>query len=247
MLATGMAGRSRFGADGIGQVLSQTGYGGSGDLGGGAPVAALGGGFKRMAGLGALGYLAYRALQERRQNAEAQGVSGASHSGGGILGDLFGQLGIDEGRPGETTERDTAQGSLGDRLSRVLRGPPQAEALPEVAMEDQEALLLIRAMIAAANADGSISAEERNRILSVSQEAGIDEQDRRVLENELANPRSIDQLLPEVQGDPEKAEQVFLASRAAVDRDSETGRAYLAYLAARLGIPADRVQAIQAA
>ena len=76
-------------------------------------------------------------------------------------------------------------------------------------MEDHKALLLIRAMIAAANADGEITAVERQRILGKLDEAGADPDDRRIIEQELQQPRSLDALLRDVT-DPETAEQVYL-------------------------------------
>ena len=108
-------------------------------------------------------------------------------------------------------------------------------------MGDQKALLLIRAMIAAANADGQITAVERQRILGKLDEAGADVEDRRIVEQELQQPRSLDALLRDVT-DPETAEQVYLASEMAIDAGSPAEKSYLQYLAARLNLPEDRVQ-----
>jgi len=117
---------------------------------------------------------------------------------------------------------------------------PEAQAAAE-SMGDQKALLLIRAMIAAANADGQITAVERQRILSKLDEAGAAADDRRIVEQELQQPRSLDALLRDVT-DPETAEQVYLASEMAIDAGSPAEKSYLQYLAARLNLPEDRVQ-----
>ena len=61
-----------------------------------------------------------------------------------------------------------------------------------------------------------------------------------VFERELSNPRSIDQIVGEVK-DRETGEQVYLASRIAMNPDTAAERAYLDFLAARLSIPADRL------
>ena len=107
-------------------------------------------------------------------------------------------------------------------------------------------MLLIRAMIAAANADGEIAPEERERITSKLDQAGAGPDERAVLERELQNPRSVDQIVRDVDG-PQTAEQVYLASRIAMNPDTAAERAYLDFLAARLNIPADRLSQLNAA
>jgi len=263
MLATGMGGHSGRNTQHIGSILGRSGVGTASAGRGGSS-------FKQTAGLAALGYLAYRAYQERQQNqagsssapsAPRQSSSpwGSPQSGGslgGILGGIFGG--------GSTSGASTSGGSmggggtgsgggsLGERLSNVLqpRGAPQPSggggAYPELAMEDQHALLLIRAMITAANADGNISAEERQQVLSALDEAGAGPEERRIVEHELNNPQPIDTLLKGVR-DEQTAEQVYMASVMAVGKISEEERAYLQYLASRLRIDPQRLQQIHQA
>ncbi len=95
-------------------------------------------------------------------------------------------------------------------------------------------------MIAAANADGQITPEERQQIASKLLQAGAGPDERKVFERELSNPRSVDQIVGEVK-DRETGEQVYLASRIAMNPDTAAERAYLDFLAARLSIPADRL------
>ena len=255
MLATGMGGRSRRGPAFSASPFGMGGAGGLGGLGGGLGAGSMGmsagrGGmdFKHVAGLGALGYLAYKAFQERQQNMGGQGAgsqpgAGAgTGSGGGVFGGLFG------GGQGSGSG-----GSLGDRLSSVFGsgqgGSSQREtsetrettAYTDVAMEDKQALLLIRAMIAAANADGEITSEERQRIIGKLDEAGAGPEERQVVERELANPISTDALVREVR-DQQTAEQVYLASALAIEPDTEAERSYLQYLAARLKLEPQRAE-----
>jgi uncharacterized membrane protein YebE (DUF533 family) len=254
MLATGMGGRSSrgpafsaspFGMGGLGGMGGTGGIGGLGGLGTGATgMSSMGGGggmdFKHVAGLGALGYLAYKAFQERQQNSGAQGAGSSTGTGGGIFGGLFGG-----GQGGSAPGQPQGGGSLSDRLSSVFssqqRDAPETGAYPDVAMEDQQALLLIRAMIAAANADGEISPEERQAILGKLDEAGAGPDERQVVERELASPMSTDALIREVR-DEQTAEQVYLASALAIQPDTEAERSYLQYLAARLKLDPKRAQ-----
>jgi uncharacterized membrane protein YebE (DUF533 family) len=200
--------------------------------------------FKHVAGLGALGYLAYKALQERQQNTGAHGAGSPTGTGTGTGGGLFGGLfGGGQGEPAQGQQR--SGGSLSERLSSVFgsqqRETPEMSAYPDVAMEDQRALLLIRAMIVAANADGEISPEERQGILRKLDEAGAGPDERRLVERELATPMSTDALLREVR-DEQTAEQVYLASALAIEPDTEAERSYLQYLAARLNLDPQRAQ-----
>jgi len=124
--------------------------------------------------------------------------------------------------------------SLGDRIASALGGGA-GSPYPDADIGDEKALLLIRAMIAAANADGEIGEDERRSILVQVDAAGGGADERRAVEAELAHPATLDQVVAAVH-DPETAEQVYLASRLAIDRETPAERAYLQYLAARLGI-----------
>lgn len=207
----------------LGTMLA-TGMAGRGQSGPGlasAMGASRGGGFKNAAGLAALGYLAYKAFQDRQAN---------------------------QAQTSPTTPATGSGPSLSERLSSIFS--PQASqpvpdsGFPELAMEDRKALLLIRAMIAAANADGVISPDERSVIVSKMDEAGAGPDEHRLLEQELANPLSMDALLREVQ-DEETAEQVYLASTIAIEADTPAEQSYLQYLAARLNLPPERIQAMR--
>jgi uncharacterized membrane protein YebE (DUF533 family) len=100
-------------------------------------------------------------------------------------------------------------------------------------MEDQHALLLIRAMIGAANADGEITPDERRHILDTLDQAGAGPFERPIVEQELDRPQPLESRLQFVK-DQQTAEQVYLASRMAVNEQSEAERSYLHYLASRL-------------
>jgi uncharacterized membrane protein YebE (DUF533 family) len=95
-------------------------------------------------------------------------------------------------------------------------------------------------MIAAAYSDGAMSTEERQKIMREIEEAGADDEDRSVMEREIANPRPLDELLAEV-NDEETAEEFYVASRAAVDGETDANRAYLSELRQRLGLSEQQV------
>jgi uncharacterized membrane protein YebE (DUF533 family) len=187
------------------------------------------GGFQKTAGLGALAYLAYKAYQEYQKSnpgAQTTGTGGPA--------------------PGGTPTASRGP-SLGERLGSLFGTGGEAEPEPEPAsLGDAQAMLLIRAMIAAANADGEITPDERQRITSRLDQAGAGPEERKVLEGELQNPRSVDQIVRDVR-DPATAEQVYLASRIAMNPDTGAEKAYLDFLAARLQIPPARLNELNAA
>ena len=76
-----------------------------------------------------------------------------------------------------------------------------------------EALLMIRSMIAAAYGDGALTQDERGRFLHASEASGATPGKRAAMERQIANPRPLDALLAQVD-EPEKEAEFQLASRA---------------------------------
>jgi uncharacterized membrane protein YebE (DUF533 family) len=246
----------------LGTMLASrlAGRGGMGGALGGAAMMGLGGPLLRSkAGLATLGYLAYRSYGKNKggaggssaPDAHAAGAPASGHVGGGqtgggqqgiggMIGGLLGSLTGDQRQGGQ---------SLADRIANALNPQVSTEARaqapePEETMSENKALLLIRAMIAAAYSDGQISPEERARICGKLEEAGPDAEDKRLIEHELDSPKPLDALLREV-NDRETAQQFYLASRAAVEGASPTQQSYLTYLRQRLQLPEDDVETVE--
>jgi uncharacterized membrane protein YebE (DUF533 family) len=108
-------------------------------------------------------------------------------------------------------------------------------------IDDTEALLLIRAMIAAANADGQIDANEQQRIVVKLDEAGASQEEREFIGREMRNPVALDVLLRDVRGG-EQAQRFFVASVLAIKADTPAEQSYLRYLADRLGLEPEQAR-----
>ena len=137
-----------------------------------------------------------------------------------------------------------ASGSSQDKVSQELaaHGIPQASGFHPVSQTEDDALLYLRAMVAAAAADGQIDEAERSRIVKGLTEAGIDPEASRWLETEMASPADVEELAATVD-DPEKAAQVYAAARIAIDPDTIQEREFLNQLAAALDLePAVQTQ-----
>lgn len=123
-------------------------------------------------------------------------------------------------------------GGLASRPSMNWTPPP----LPtSEAPRNDEALLLIRAMIAAANADHAVDDVERHGILAKMTASGLGAEERSFIEQELSNPLDLRSLVAQVKS-PEMAEQVYAASVLALEVDSDAERNYLQRLASALNL-----------
>ncbi|MFC5308583.1 DUF533 domain-containing protein [Azospirillum picis] len=107
-------------------------------------------------------------------------------------------------------------------------------------VEAAEARLLIRAMAAAAQADGGLDEKERQRIASVIRASALDEEERGRMEERIGEPHCLEELIRQVDT-PRLASRVYAVSLAVVDKSAAVNQAYLRYLALRLGLPADLV------
>ncbi|WP_183871127.1 tellurite resistance TerB family protein [Rhizobium sp. BK491] len=126
--------------------------------------------------------------------------------------------------------------------------PPPSDSgfstAPAVATNDFT-LSLVRAMIAAARADGHIDDTERQRILGKVQEAGVGAEAEAFFQRELANPVDLDAIVASAKTEEQRV-QVFTASRLAIEPDSRAERGYLDLLAGRLGLADALVDHIEA-
>lgn len=118
--------------------------------------------------------------------------------------------------------------------------PPMTTRPPRIGSD--EAILLIRAMIAAAAADGEIDAQERARIIDRLQ--GIGDEERQFLEQEMQAPASVYQLAAQCR-DKTQASGVYQAALLAIEVDSTAEQVWLQDLAAALGLSQAEINALQ--
>ncbi len=198
----------------------------AGGLAGGLLGSVLGGGrgggrkAVKYGGLAAIGYVAYQAWQKN----QAQKAGRPLPAGGG-LGELLGQV-MGSGQSG-TGQVGAAQAS-------------QRLALPasfdlEAPGNSANALRVVRAMIAASKADGSIDVAERERIFARVGEAGLSQADHDAVLGLLGQPADLEAIVQGVES-RELATEIYAASLLAVSPANRAERAWLDMLAARLGL-----------
>lgn len=184
----------------------------------------LAGSAVKMGGLALVGSLAYKAWQTHQQGASAT-----------------------PGAPNVTT-------GLSDMTPPSLPAAPEnGQFLPRPGDEaggTALSLLLVRAAIAAAKADGKITVDESQKILQQINTLELSEQDKAFLLEEYARPLDIQGLVDAVDT-PEHAAEVYAASVLAVTPASVSEALYLRTLAGALELEAGLVtqidQTVQAA
>lgn len=105
-------------------------------------------------------------------------------------------------------------------------------------------LAILRAMIAAAKADGHVDAAEQERIFARVEEAGMSAEEKGFVFDELRKPLDLDAIAA-LAANEAQASEVWLASRLAVDPDDIREKAYLDALGARLKLPADLIRQLE--
>ncbi|KAB2850895.1 MAG: tellurite resistance TerB family protein [Hyphomicrobiaceae bacterium] len=123
---------------------------------------------------------------------------------------------------------------------------PDGSGFEETAQSNENALLYLRAMIAAAAADGEVDEEEFKRITGNLEQLGFNEEARGFLEQEFQQPASPEKLA-QAASSPEVGAQVYTAARLAIEPDTAEERAWLAALAGSLSLDAGLQAQIDAA
>jgi len=116
-----------------------------------------------------------------------------------------------------------------------LLAAPEGSGFEASAAGNDRATLLIRAMIAAAAADGRIDDKEQQKILGGLQQAGLDSAAQQFLSREINAPATVEDLAAAVTSQ-EEGVQVYTAARIAIDPDAEDEHEFLEALAEALDI-----------
>ena len=202
-------------------------------------------------GAGGLGGATQGFGDRARDFARSEQVGGLSGGQIGGIGALAGAILGGGGLRGAA--RGGAMAILGTLALNALRaaqanraGGGAAEAAPVEEREvraltgpDSEKLAL-RAMIAAAKADGQIDQAEMQKIIGKISADDVTPDEKQFVLEEMGRPLDVAALAAEAR-DPAQAAQVYAASILAIDADTEQERAYLRELASALGLDAAAV------
>jgi uncharacterized membrane protein YebE (DUF533 family) len=129
---------------------------------------------------------------------------------------------------------------------QALVPAPNGSGFEAGAVTQDLATRYIRAMIAAAAADGRVDAAEQQKILGGLRQAGIEQAAQQFLTSEINHPATVEDLAAGISSQ-EEAVQVYTAARIAIDLDSDEEHAFLTSLAEALGIDDDLAAQVDAA
>jgi len=128
--------------------------------------------------------------------------------------------------------------------STVPMSPVQIREVPPAALPHAKPaadgsafeLVLVKAMVGAAKADGHIDAQEQRRLFSEVERMGLDSESKACVFDLLTKPVDLDGI-SRAAASQEQSAELYLAARLAIDPDEPAERAYLDALAARLRLP----------
>ncbi len=137
-------------------------------------------------------------------------------------------------RKWQQAQPDAAAADPGTPISKL--SAPEAQ---------QRSLVLLKAMIGAAKADGHIDTDEQARLDVEIEKLGFDAETLHFVKDEIARPLSIEDIAATADS-PETAAEIYLASLAVIDVDNYMERGYLDELAKRLGLAPGLVRELEA-
>lgn len=105
-------------------------------------------------------------------------------------------------------------------------------------------LVLLKAMIAAANADGHIDEAERRKIEDQISTLGLESDVARFIQDEMRKPRDVAAIASDADS-VEAAAEIYLASRVVIDVNNESERVYLDQLAKALNLAPELVSQLE--
>ena len=131
-------------------------------------------------------------------------------------------------------------------VATIARSGHDGAIMPHGQAATDHALRLVRAMIAAAKADGRLTDDERERLLD---RIGSDQFDPDVqdwLQREFRAPLDIEAVVEGCCDSHRRAVEIYLASLMAIDLDTPEENDWLRRLSGRLGLERPLVDAIHA-
>lgn len=218
------------GSGGLEDLLGQLGGRASAPRGGGG-----GGGIGDILGqLGGSSAEGSRGGQGGLQDMLGQVLGGGAQDGG--LGGMLEGLSR-ASRPGEARARKPGKGSIGDLLNQAIGGH---EDFQPDQNQEEEAAVMLGALIQATKADGKLDESEKRKILD--QFGDLDRNERAFIQRELDGPIDIAGLARKTPRGQEG--QVYMMSLLGIDLDNRAEAEYLHQLAGALRLDPTDVNAI---
>lgn len=223
------------GQQGIGGTLSS--------LGSKVPGGALGG----LAAGGLLGVLVGNKKMRKTVGKVAGGAVGIG--GAAVLGAVAFNA-YKNWKSGDAPQTSPGAGSAQSGSAPAALAPPSnPPAIEQASFDPVQSvgsdgqpfqITLIKAMIAASNADGHIDKDEQANIFGAVNRLELEPADKALVFDTLQNPPSVSQVAA-MSGGLEQSSEIYLASRLAINPDNPEEHKYLANLTMMLQLPDDLI------
>jgi uncharacterized membrane protein YebE (DUF533 family) len=126
----------------------------------------------------------------------------------------------------------------------MATAPHERDFFSNEVMQPAFEMTLIKAMIAAAKADGHIDADEQQRIFKAVDGMSLSNEMKGIVFDLLQQPTSVEALVTGIDRVEQKSE-LYLASCLAINPDHPSEKAHLDHLAAALQLPQGLAQELQ--
>lgn len=197
--------------DVLGSLLGSLNSGKSGDIGD-----LLGGLLDNKAAVGTIGALVGSLL------GGGSGAAKGAVGGGGLA--MLASLAM-------AALKNSGQAPSGE--SRILQ--ELSKPLEEQNLED-DAQVIVKAMINAAKADGKIDKSEIDKIIGKLEDGGLEQKEKDFFIAEANKPMDMNAVIASAAKNPELAAQIYAASRLAIEVDTDAEKRYMQSLASGLGL-----------
>ncbi|MCY9805784.1 tellurite resistance TerB family protein [Vibrio scophthalmi] len=177
---------------------------------------------------------------------------GAGAVGGGLVGLLMGskkskKMGAKIGKNALKVGGAAALGALAYKVYNDWQGKQSTPATSNEPFDQNQPIhsqLIIKAMIAAAKADGHVDNDEMAQIDAAIEQSGGDQHLRELIQQELNKPLDPIQIA-RLASTPQQAAEVYLASLLVVDEQNFMEKAYLQELAKQLKLDPEVTQQLE--
>lgn len=177
---------------------------------------------------------------------------GAGAVGGGLVNLLMGskkskKLGK---KMGVNALKIGGVAALGALAYKVYNDSQTNQASPKPQNEFREddpihSELILKAMIAAAKADGHVDTQEMERIENALKESGVGHQLQSIIHNELNKPLDPNEVA-RLAATPQQAAEIYLASLIVIDEQNFMEKAYLQELAKQMQLAPEVINQLEA-
>lgn len=197
-------------------------------------------------------------VRQGQEQLKKQSSSGSLKSlgkgavGGGLVGLLMGskksrKMGAKVGKSALKVGGAAALGALAYKVYNDWQSKQSTPATSNEQFDDRQPIhnqLIIKAMIAAAKADGHVDNDEMAQIESAIEQSGADQELRELIHQELNKPLDPTQIA-RLASTPQQATEVYLASLLVVDEQNFMEKAYLQELAKQLQLAPEVIQQLE--